>query len=244
MTDHESDTIEHPLPGPREEPTPGFSLHWALCPKSERERERLTDRQRCPSCGHKGQWVGGGMGPKNEVGAVVYYKPALRCHCGYTHQFYMVVNDLRSEVPHGSAAEAAIASAQLKGLLPNAQYDEAILWSSALAHRGDVEAAWRQAEIAVEIEPNRGAGWFNLGCLALNKATFAEALEYFDRTLEGSEDFPSAWLNRGIALSQLGRIHEAEVSLHSFLDRYPRHRMATELLRKLQDIKQAEPQPL
>ena len=92
-------------------------------------------------------------------------------------------------------------------------------------------AAWRQGQYA-------DAG-NELGLIALSRAEYARALDYFNAILRRRPDYALAYYNGGLALEKLGRIEESRGYYEQYMKRVsdPRERREAErILRRLSGI--------
>ena len=74
---------------------------------------------------------------------------------------------------------------------------------------------------------------FNFGTFLLDRGRTDEALSHWESAARGRKGLPEADLNRGVALSKLGRTAEAEKACRRCLRRDPKNFMAQENLRRL-----------
>jgi Flp pilus assembly protein TadD len=76
--------------------------------------------------------------------------------------------------------------------------------------RGQIAAARRDYEAAIQVCPNRPVAHYNLGNLALREpGHLTEAIAHFRDALRWKEDYAYAHVNLGVALERLGRKAEA-----------------------------------
>ncbi len=101
---------------------------------------------------------------------------------------------------------------------------------SALGRFDTAEKLFRQA---LERTPGARPIHFNFGTFLLDRGRPQEALSHFEVAAAGRKGMPEADLNRGVALSRLGRTHEAEKAFQRCLSRDPRNVLAQENLRRL-----------
>ncbi len=74
---------------------------------------------------------------------------------------------------------------------------------------------------------------FNFGTFLLDRGREDEALPHLEAAARGRKGLPEADLNRGVALSKLGRTADAERAFRRCLRRDPKNLMAQENLRRL-----------
>ncbi len=205
----------------------GVSLKHAFCPKTVQEQAELHRLFPCPACGKTTDFVAGDKGPRRRTGAVVYYRAALKCRCGFLSYMHVVVNDLPAENKHSDPpAKEAISAADAEGLLGDPAVEELLVHSAAAAHNQDWHAAAQAVQSAARRAPDNPAAWFNMGVLF---ATFGEqqkALKAYRHVLSLSDRFPSAWLNIALIYQSQKRWDEAVRYFDFFLERYPTHNQA------------------
>ena len=79
-----------------------------------------------------------------------------------------------------------------------------------LAAMGDYSSARRVWQSVVRQHPNTGRAHYNLGNLYLRSADYTRAVECYDRCLTAESDYVPAWINKAIALTELGHLDLAE----------------------------------
>lgn len=95
-------------------------------------------------------------------------------------------------------------------LAVDASYDYArIMLGNLLAETGDPEAAARELERLVQVNPANADGWFNLGFLNDKANRLAEAEECFRRAVELKPTLDRAWYGLALVLIREGRLEEA-----------------------------------
>jgi Tfp pilus assembly protein PilF len=69
------------------------------------------------------------------------------------------------------------------------------------------ESLWKDVTLK---SPGNGRGLMNYGLTLMEKADYAGAVHYFEKTLQKSPHYPYVHINMGIAKEQLGNLSEAE----------------------------------
>ena len=98
--------------------------------------------------------------------------------------------------------------------------DPDVLVNRALAYKafGQREAAKRDLDRAIELDPHSVAAWFNRGTLLLEEGRPEEALKDLNRAVELAPDVPGPYFNRAVAHWQLGEREAAIKDLERFLE--------------------------
>jgi tetratricopeptide (TPR) repeat protein len=215
----------------------GVSLKHAFCPKSDNEQADLHRHFPCPACGKTDEYIASDRGPRRNRGAVIYYRAALKCRCGFLSYMNVAVNDLPSEQKPGTqSARDALNAAESEGLLEDPVVEELLVRSAASAHNQDWQAAHKAVQSAVQLAPGNPAVWFNLGILL---ATFDEkdrALQAYQKVQSLSDQFPSAWLNMALIYRSQNLWTEAITYFDRFLEKYPAHQQAKEERQHCQEM--------
>lgn len=84
-----------------------------------------------------------------------------------------------------------------------------IMLGNLLLEAGDPEAAARELERLVQINPDSADGWFNLGFLHDKADHVAEAERCFRRAVQLKPTLDRAWYGLGLVLIRDGRLAEA-----------------------------------
>jgi len=79
----------------------------------------------------------------------------------------------------------------------------------ALAEQGDLDAAMRELEAAVRMEPDSSRTLDSLGTVMANKGKLQEALQWHLKAIEANPESATANYNAGVTLIKLGRPGEA-----------------------------------
>jgi tetratricopeptide (TPR) repeat protein len=202
----------------------GLSLASAYTPQDRKAQERIVQRHACAACGKPGNYITGDRGPRRTLGAIVYFRVALKCRCGFLNFVNVVVNDLpeeRRKVTMG--AHAALEAARRAGELPDPTTEELLVRTAAAGAREDLEEALRLARETVEYAPDHPAAWFNLGWVRVATEDYDGGLDAYAHTLELSDEFPSARLNQANVYRHLEQYAEAVAGYDRFLERFPDH---------------------
>lgn len=114
------------------------------------------------------------------------------------------------------------------------QMDQRILAASArrdvealrrLAQQAHDEGDWRYEILslrhAVRLAPEDPESRFSLGASLMRIGAFADAVEHLRKSTGDAEFAPRAWHNLGVALTALGRLHEASEAWDETLKRQP-----------------------
>jgi tetratricopeptide (TPR) repeat protein len=81
---------------------------------------------------------------------------------------------------------------------------------SILAAMGDYSSARRVWQSVVRMHPDTGRAHYNLGNLYLRAADYTRAVECYDRCITAESDYVPAWINKAIALTELGQLDLAD----------------------------------
>jgi tetratricopeptide (TPR) repeat protein len=92
---------------------------------------------------------------------------------------------------------------------------------SILGSRGDMEAAVRQFEMAVEEDPDDLSSRYNLGLALLELSRFDEASAQFERAIARHRGYYEAWLGLARAQAGAGLVDEAAATLDALLEMGP-----------------------
>lgn len=212
----DNDFIKHQLDG--------LSLQYAYQASNQKQLESLTANHSCLSCGDKGQFVTGDLGPKKQLESLIYYRGALKCRCGFMNFAYVIINDLPEQqlnqpIPAAIAVEKELAD----GNLPDYRLEELLQLSAACAHNEDYDEAEAYINRCLEIDPDNQAALYNLGWLCTKKQALQEAVQAYQKVESLSDSFPSASLNLGYIFQEAGDYQNAAKSYRRFLNRYPNH---------------------
>ncbi|MDE1462723.1 tetratricopeptide repeat protein [Spartinivicinus poritis] len=211
----------------------GLSLYHGFRPTTNAEKEESTANHLCIACDKKGQYITGDIGPKRTCGELLYYKAALRCRCGFMNYVYVIINDLKEQQKKGVlSSDEAIAKAQAEDVLPQWETEELLQRASAAAHNKHFKLSRAMVDKCLEITPKHPAAWYNLGWLATNDGNYPAAIEAYQKAQELSDDFPSAALNLGHIYQELGKYQHAIDAFTQFLDKYPKHAVASRCVRE------------
>ncbi len=102
-----------------------------------------------------------------------------------------------------------------------------------LAAAGDLVSAEQVFRLALNGAPSSRRVHFNFGTFLLDQGRNEEAVPHLEVAARGRKGIAEADLNRGVALSKLGRTPEAEKAFRRCLHRDPKNLMAQENLRRL-----------
>jgi tetratricopeptide (TPR) repeat protein len=91
-----------------------------------------------------------------------------------------------------------------------------------LAERGQIDAAIRRCELALQLEPNYYIAHSNLGNALAARGRIDEAIPHFREAIRLKNDYAEAYSNLGAALAQSGRIGEAIAQFEQSLEIDPR----------------------
>ncbi len=234
-----------PSPGEaRPRMTPGLSLRFAYSPKTLGELEAATAHHPCAACGKIGEGVAGDRGPRRERGPIHFFRAALRCKCGFTNFVQVIVNDVPSLRPGNvPSTREALEQAESQGQMPDPAVEELLVEAAAAAHREDWEGASSLASACVDRAPESPAAWYNVGWLRAAGGQWEDSREAYLRVLDLSEEFPSALLNLGSVLKEMGRPQEALTYLNQFLEAYPGDARALRLVAGCKDASEVTPRP-
>ena len=99
---------------------------------------------------------------------------------------------------------------------------------------GNLTAALRDLELAESLRPDLGEIYANRGNVFFYQNSFEEALAEYERGIEkGMQKLYAAHYDRGLALEQLGRIHEAKEAYRESIVHAPDFDLAKARLSKL-----------
>jgi protein O-GlcNAc transferase len=91
-------------------------------------------------------------------------------------------------------------------------FDARNLLGAACFQRGDYEAALRQIDVALRVNPNAAFAHNNRGRILVNLQKFDESLASFDRAISLQPNYAEAFNNRGNALRGVNRFDDALAS--------------------------------
>jgi eukaryotic-like serine/threonine-protein kinase len=93
----------------------------------------------------------------------------------------------------------------LRAIEINGSLSRARHWYSViLSETEQPEAALREIKIAAELEPHSAVIHFNVGVLSLQLKRYADAMAYFDKTIELDKGYVNVYLYKAIAQQMLG----------------------------------------
>jgi tetratricopeptide (TPR) repeat protein len=84
--------------------------------------------------------------------------------------------------------------------------------AAALMALGRCDAALKDLDTVLALDPANSGAWCNRGCILLNLKRLEEALACFDKALARNPDILEALVNRGITLAELKRFQEAALT--------------------------------
>lgn len=136
----------------------GVSLKHAFRPRSANEQADLHKHFPCPACARTDKFIAGDKGPRRNRGAILYYRAALKCQCGFLSYMNVVVNDLPSEKKSNTlSARDALKAAESEGVLEDPVVEELLVRSAAAAHNQDWSTAQEAVQNAVQLAPENPA---------------------------------------------------------------------------------------
>ncbi|WP_144392198.1 tetratricopeptide repeat protein [Pleionea sediminis] len=202
----------------------GLSLRYAYRPSTEAQLESLTAEHTCLSCGDKGQFVTGDLGPKKQMASLIYYRGAMKCQCGFMNFAYVIINDLPEEKKNQAMPSRVSIDKEInEGNIPDYRMEEFLQMSAACAHNEDFDEAEAYIKRCLEIDPDNQAALYNLGWLCTKREALQDAVQAYKKVESISDNFPSASLNLGYIYQEAGDYQNAIKSYRKFLNRYPNH---------------------
>jgi len=105
--------------------------------------------------------------------------------------------------------------------------------AARLSAAGRYDVAEELFRMSLGMSPSVKRIHFNFGTFLVDRDRSAEALPYLETAARGRKGLAEADLNRGVALSKLGRTAEARKAFERCLRREPKNLMALENLRRL-----------